>query len=731
MIRTAVFQKDTISAINGGLVISPDSALLTTDVTGDDDEFFYIDSTSIVAGSILRIKDGSDDEWMKVLEYGAGTVSVGFNHGSSAIDDSSVGTLTWSNPTNALSSNNAYATCGRGPLGSVTYSHYLKATNFGFSIPFNATIEGIIVRIEKKGSHQNTGVADYVVKLIKSDSSLGTENKAKTGSWQYTADTNYDYGSASDLWSDLWTASDINSSNFGLAISCGIGPSGLATTAYIDDISITVYYSLPSGAYSVTRDFKGDYASNSNPTWKKGATIINYGLSGEGFIDMNASETNSPFIHIATHSGMPWSDADTKVLIGQLFSKTGVDEFGIWVKSGAAYIAGHRLYDAVVASDGLGDFDNLQDAINSLPSGGTIFVRTGTYIITSTIQIDYSNISIVGEDKNKTILYLDDNIGDPIMSLSAVSNVKISNITFNGNKANNTASDGLFIEDSGYIVISDCLFIDNYSNGILIEGGSDLKITESVFNSSGEFGIKISYAGLTDKGKSIITNNSFIDCGDTGYGGVEIHGRCFGIIIDSNIFENCYRGIVVDGNVYYCLEHIITNNIIKSSTSYGIYLFDNMGQIQGCLINNNNIRNGSDYAIRISSAYGQNTVNNNIIYNNINGIYIQSSDSNTIQGNNIYLFDDYGINLSGGNYNAIGGNIIEGYSSTACIYFNTSTDNIVDGNVIRAASSTYGIRESSTASNRNIFSNNRITGASTANLSIQGASSINDNNITT
>ncbi len=42
----------------------------------------------------------------------------------------------------------------------------------------------------------------------------------------------------------------------------------------------------------------------------------------------------------------------------------------------------------VVALDGTGDFDDIEEAINALPSsGGTIFIKDGTYTITNTITI--------------------------------------------------------------------------------------------------------------------------------------------------------------------------------------------------------------------------------------------------------------------------------------------------------------------------------------------------------
>lgn len=59
-----------------------------------------------------------------------------------------------------------------------------------------------------------------------------------------------------------------------------------------------------------------------------------------------------------------------------------------------------------------GDFTNLQDAINALPSsGGKIFVKAGVYTITSTIQIAINNVQIQGEGVGITIF-----VGDSSMT---------------------------------------------------------------------------------------------------------------------------------------------------------------------------------------------------------------------------------------------------------------------------------------------------------------------------
>lgn len=119
-------------------------------------------------------------------------------------------------------------------------SEYLKATDFGFNIPSGATIDGIVVEVEKK--YDTYTVQDAVVKIVKGGSLTGT-NKAIAGDWSST-ESYITYGSSTELWGTTWSYGDINSSNFGVALSCEgtqVFPPG-AGVANVDHIRITVYY---------------------------------------------------------------------------------------------------------------------------------------------------------------------------------------------------------------------------------------------------------------------------------------------------------------------------------------------------------------------------------------------------------------------------------------------------------------------------------------------------------
>lgn len=143
----------------------------------------------------------------------------------------------------------------------------------------------------------------------------------------------------------------------------------------VNDEWLTVTNIASAPTYTVARDAAGVYTSNANPAWKAGVTVVNYGASGKGFVEMAASETNSPWLKVKTHAGSPWSTISDKLVIGQLKDVTGIDEFGIWTDNG--YFTG-----TINAGAGtIGGFtiaaDNIKDNNDSF---GLSSVETGTVV---------------------------------------------------------------------------------------------------------------------------------------------------------------------------------------------------------------------------------------------------------------------------------------------------------------------------------------------------------------
>lgn len=155
---------------------------------------------------------------------------------SSFVEDSSVGSIAWNNEAQAATSNNLYATTNQLWPGNISY--YLKCTNPSLSIPVGATITGIKIAIERK-SLQANAIQDYSIKLVKGGLITG-DQKADTSIYLPTSDTNKDYGGSSDLWGLSWLYSDFGST-FGVVISYR---GYVASYAYIDAVTVTVYYEL-------------------------------------------------------------------------------------------------------------------------------------------------------------------------------------------------------------------------------------------------------------------------------------------------------------------------------------------------------------------------------------------------------------------------------------------------------------------------------------------------------
>jgi hypothetical protein len=186
----------------------------------------------------------------------AGAVPVqGPYNGSTFVDNNSVGTLTWSSPSNAQTSNNVYAVAtspGAGPQ----VTHYLKATNFGFSIPAGATIDGIVVMVERKTD--STSVKDSGVYLVKNGTISGTNHSVTTSGTGFTSclspvtgtncwsttEATVSYGSPTDLWGTEWTVSDINNIASGIVFSASRTYGTGSRTISMDSITMMVYYTL-------------------------------------------------------------------------------------------------------------------------------------------------------------------------------------------------------------------------------------------------------------------------------------------------------------------------------------------------------------------------------------------------------------------------------------------------------------------------------------------------------
>ena len=156
--------------------------------------------------------------------------------GNSALSDGSG--KAWSNITRVLTLDGSFADSD---IAKNDVSQYAKSYNFNFGIEDDATINGIIMRLTRKG--ENSNITDTQVYLMDTAQSAKGSNYAKGETWDGVVSSSY--GGVADLWGTTWSVSDINNANFGAMVEASNGSGTASRNAEIDYIEISIYYSRP------------------------------------------------------------------------------------------------------------------------------------------------------------------------------------------------------------------------------------------------------------------------------------------------------------------------------------------------------------------------------------------------------------------------------------------------------------------------------------------------------
>lgn len=173
---------------------------------------------------------------------------------------SSENTDAWVNPGNVAADDATEASITAASYDTPDISQILVCSNFGFAIPAGATIDGILVEIDRRSIIASSG-KDFRVQLAKGTTfaSLVGNNKAVPATIWPTTSTVASYGSTSDLWGTTWTDSEINASSFAVMISCQANIAN--ADVGIDYVRITVTYTAgpaktgsetPAGTEAIT-----------------------------------------------------------------------------------------------------------------------------------------------------------------------------------------------------------------------------------------------------------------------------------------------------------------------------------------------------------------------------------------------------------------------------------------------------------------------------------------------
>lgn len=182
-------------------------------------------------------------------------------YAGTAVDDSSTGTLTWTDPSNATGSDTGtYASAIA--TASSEYTHYLKLTNYGFAIPAGATINGVQLQIRNAGIATGTGFFAWnAIRLVNASGTIGSVNKA-TGTLS-SSPTTTSFGGSADTWSGEASAIDWNDADAGCAISIGTTPTITGDSyLYVYFVQIIITYTeAPAAGTSPRRTVIGQARS--------------------------------------------------------------------------------------------------------------------------------------------------------------------------------------------------------------------------------------------------------------------------------------------------------------------------------------------------------------------------------------------------------------------------------------------------------------------------------------
>ncbi len=311
-----------------------------------------------------------------------------------------------------------------------------------------------------------------------------------------------------------------------------------------------------------------------------------------------------------------------------------------------------KVADCVVATAN-GDYTSIQNALDA--GKKRIYVKAGTYEISSSQIILSSGVDIWGESNGSVILRLADGANCDVIrvgdGLTALTDITIRDIQIDGNKANQT---------------------NNFISGIYFKGGSGTKITRSnildcYIYGCRKAGIRFYYSdnNMINRNKVILNNK-----------GIDLYYSSDNLVIENQANSNIdFTGI----GVGYGNNNTLIGNQANSNTGDGINISNG----------NNNVVIGNHLSLNITHGiYVQWADNNIVVENQANsntqdGIRIKNGENNLINGNQVNSNSGNGIQLytlgnpPNSEYNMISGNRTTGNSGHGIKILANCIDNFI------------------------------------------------------
>ena len=277
----------------------------------------------------------------------------------------------------------------------------------------------------------------------------------------------------------------------------------------------------------------------------------------------------------------------------------------------------------IVAQDGSGDFDSIQEALDSI-SGGTIFVKEGTYTLTSTLTLGANDI-LVGAGFGTKIITTSD------ITMITASGVRsgIYNLRLVGNS---TGSSQVGINVSGNeVIIRDC-WILNMGNDSIIHSGNNGLITGCFIQDAEGRCIDAS-------GDYLKISDNYID--DATDSGILMTGCLGSQIIGNQILNHGEAGVeLISSTQVSIVGNYIFSNGDNNTNGDGIEVRNGSND---CCISGNSSHTNDGYGIDVQAGANNTIIIGNSILNNEDGAVLDNGTTthpNGVVGDNTLSIND-------------------------------------------------------------------------------------------
>lgn len=362
------------------------------------------------------------------------------------------------------------------------------------------------------------------------------------------------------------------------------------------------------------------------------------------------------------------------------------------VFGGSASFKGDGIYNVKVTYGAKGDGSTddtaaVQAAIDAANTagGGIVFIPAGTFILNPGTGLSVkNNVYLLGTGPASIFKVANSkNTTGNLVRIESRSNVYISNLQLDGNKANQSSGTnyGLYFGSSSNCIAENIITKNFTGVGNHVYNGTGIHTLNCTSTGNTYHGFEaeqcVNSIWQGNRGYANTLHGLFIspgEIGGTGNTGCTFTGNSF----DTNSQYGIGAGIDAGGlSGFLSTDNVISGNIIRANSQYGVQLY----KVNGFVLTGNIIANNGFF-----------------------GIYIYQGNSHMIVANKLH-------NNSASANNAYDEILLEGYNDD-----NTkpAKDNIISNNEILIDGSNkarYAISEATSGDGPNLIMNNRIPAA--------------------